>query len=200
MLNEDVPNSDGDSPGGFQHEPMRPVPAGDAESEIPRPKAVDHAFQASLASTAIASLATIFTLLFDQAWLDKFAHQMLTDAGRQITDQDLATALAVARFSLGFGILLFAAVFVLFALKMRAGRNWARLLLAVFAALGVMNFLTAVVNTGAALDLMWSLAEVAFAVTAVVYMFRPESTAYFLEHRKRRLARRGGPGSPGGRP
>jgi hypothetical protein len=177
--------------GGFQFEPMQPV-QGEGVAEIPRPKAVDNAFRASLASTAIASVATVVTVLFDQVWLDRFARQMLQDSGRRVTDQDLATGVAIARVSLGLGVLLFAALFVLFALKMRQGRGWARLLITVFAVVGAFNFLTAVASTGAALSLMWSLADVAFAITAVVYMFRPESTAFFAEHRKRRLARRGG--------
>jgi cellobiose-specific phosphotransferase system component IIC len=191
MLNEGVSNPDGGFPNGFQHEPMRPVQDASAQ-EIPRPKAVDNAFRASLASTAIASVSTVVTVLFDQAWLDQFARQMLKDSGRPVTDADLATGMAVARVSLGLGVLLFAALFVLFALKMRQGRGWARILLTMFAVLGAVNFLSAVASTGAALSLMWSLADVAFSITAVVYMFRPESAAYFLEHRKRRLARRGG--------
>jgi hypothetical protein len=53
-----------------------------------------------------------------------------------------------------------------------------------------MTFLTAVASSGAELSLMWSLAEVAFGVTAVVYMFRPESTKYFVETKQRRLRAR----------
>jgi hypothetical protein len=79
---------------------------------------------------------------------------------------------------------------VLFAVKMRAGRNWARILLTIYAALGVMSFLSGVASSGPELGLMWSLADVAFAVTAVVYMFRPESTKYFLETKERRLRAR----------
>jgi hypothetical protein len=187
MLNEDVSNPDG----SFSHEPMRPVPEGTAD-EITRPKAVDNAFWASIASTTIATVATIVTVLFDQAWLDRFARAMLADTGRPETDAEVASAISVARVSLGLGIALFAALFVLFAVKMRAGRGWARIVLSAFAVLGAMNFLSAAVSSGAALGLMWSLAEVAFSITAVIYMFRPESTAFFLEHRKRRLARRGG--------
>ncbi|HEV7648227.1 MAG TPA: hypothetical protein VGP26_08705 [Actinophytocola sp.] len=187
-----MPNPDGGfQDRGFQHEPMRPVQEGSAP-EIPRPKAVDNAFLASLASTTIASAATVVTVLFDQAWLDQFARQMVEDSGRRVTDEDLATGMSIARVSLGLGVLLFAALFVLFALKMRQGRSWARILLTMFAVLGAFNFLTAVASTGAALSLMWSLADVAFSITAVVYMFRRESTAFFVEHRKRRLARRGG--------
>ncbi len=177
--------------GPVRHEPMPPVLPGEAHAAIERPKAVDNAFWASIASTAIASVATIVTVLLDSVWLERFARAMLADSGRRATAADLATTISVARVSLGFGVALFAAIFVLFAVKMRAGRGWARILLTVFAALGVLNFLSAVASTGAALSLMWSLAEIAFSVTSVLYMFRPESSKYFLEHRKRRLARRG---------
>lgn len=191
MLNEGVSNTDGGSPGGFQHEPMRPVSEGEVDP-IPRPKAIDNAFHASLASTAIASVGMLATMLFDQVELNRLARQMLANAGQRVTEADLATMIAIAKVSIGFGALLFAALFVLFALKMRAGRGWARMLLIVYAVVGALSFLAAMASTGAALSLMWRLAEVAFSVTAVVYMFRPESVTYFLEHRKRRLARRGG--------
>jgi hypothetical protein len=187
MLNEDVSNPDG----GFSPEPMRPIQDGGAAAEIPRPKAVDSAFQASLVSTAIASVATVVNVILDREWLNRFARQVIEDSGRRVTDADLASALAIAKVSLGLGVVMFAALFVLFAMKMRAGRGWARILLAVFAVAGAVNFLSAVASTGADLELMWSLAEIAFSITAVVYMFRPESTKFFAEHRKRRLARRG---------
>jgi hypothetical protein len=184
-----VSNPDPNPGRGFQPEPMRPVQDGGTGAEIPRPRAVDLAFRASLASSVIAAMATVVTVLLDRDWLGRFARQLTEDSGRQF---DLETAISIAKVSIGFAVVLVLGLFLLFALRMRAGRSWARALLTMFAALGVMNFLLAVADTGAELELMWNLAEVAFAVTAVVYMFRPESTAYFTEHRKRRLARRGG--------
>jgi hypothetical protein len=194
MLNEPVSNPhdgspDGNGP-GFTPDPMPPLSEGGG-GEIPRPKAIDNAFQASLAGTAIASVATVITVLLDREWLDRLVRQVIEDTGQ--AGMEVADARTMVQVSLGLGIVLFAALFVLFALKMRAGRNWARLLLTAFAAVGTINFLSAVGSTGADLELMWSLAEVAFAVTAVIYMFRPESTAYFTEHRKRRLSRRNRP-------
>jgi hypothetical protein len=91
---------------------------------------------------------------------------------------------------LGFSIAIFAGLMLLFAFKMRAGRNWARILLTAYTAVGAWSFLSAMASSGPALELMWSLAEVAFGVTAVVYMFRPESTKYFAEHKQRRLQAR----------
>lgn len=162
-------------------------PAG--ERPIERPKAVDSAFQASLASVAVSALGTVFTLLIDKPTLTRMINDML--AGLPAEQRGNLTATVGAfQVILGFSIAIFAGLFVLFAVKMRAGRNWARVLLSVYTAVGVLSFLTAVGSSGAELELMWSLAEVAFGVTAVVYMFRPESTAYFAEHKRRRLQAR----------
>lgn len=169
-------------------EPPETPPAG----EVPRPRSVDTAFQSSLAGTAVATVATVVTLMLDKEWLTHEVRDALTSAGMPDGDADVARMVPTFQVMLGFGIAVFAGLFLLFAMKMRAGRNWARGLLTAYACLGVVNFLTAVASVGAAMELMWSLAEVAFSVTAVVYMFRPESTKYFAEHRKRRLARRGG--------
>lgn len=186
MLNEGVANPDERD---FAPGPMPPVDGG--AGGIPRPKAIGSALQASLVSTAIASVATVVGVLLDREWLDRLVRQVLEDAGQRNGPAEVADATLMTQVFLGLGIVLFAALFVLFAVKMWAGRNWARVVLTAFAVLGVLNFLSAVASTGADLNLMWSLAEVAFAVTAVIYMFRPESTAYFAAHKKRRLARRG---------
>lgn len=196
MLNEGVSNPRED---GFSPEPMPPVQdgglggghGGGLGGGIPRPKAIDNAFQASLASTAISMVATVVTVLLDRQWLERLVRQVLEDANQPAGDAEVANAIGTMQVMLAIGILLFAVLFVLFAVKMRAGRNWARMVLTVFAAIGLINFLSSVASSGAALELMWSLADVAFSVTAVIYLFRPESSAYFAEHKKRQLARRG---------
>ncbi len=187
MFNEDVSNP-GDGPlRGFQYEPRGPVQDGGGDPAVARPKAIDDAFRASLAGTVIGGVGMVVTVRLDQ-----LARQLLENNGWPDTAENLAAGAALAKVSLGLGVALYVALFVLFAVKMRAGRNWARMVLTAVAILSAVSFLSAVASTGAALDLMWNLAAVAFSVTAVVYLFRPESTAYFAEHRKRRLARRGG--------
>jgi hypothetical protein len=166
---------------------MPPPPPGDGP--IVRPKAVDSAFQASLASVAVSALGTVFTLLLDKVTLTRMINDMLSGLP---ADQrgNLTATVGAFQVILGISIAVFAGLFVLFATKMRAGRNWARILLTIYTAVGVWSFLLAVGSSGAELELMWSLAEVAFGVTAVVYMFRRESTAYFAEHKRRRLQAR----------
>jgi hypothetical protein len=166
---------------------MKPV-----DDPITRPKAIDSAFQAVLASVAISAVATVVTVMLDTAQLTS----MITPALESLPpDQRLSTSAMIAAFRviLGFSIVVFAGLFVLFAVKMRAGRNWARILLTIYTAFGAFGFLTSMASAGPDLELMWSLAEVAFGVTAVVYMFRPESTKYFTEHRERRMRARQGP-------
>jgi hypothetical protein len=159
------------------------------DDPIIRPKAVDSAFQAVLASVAISAVATVVNVLLDRALLTRWVTETLDTLP---PEQRLSpsTMVGVMQVLLGVSIAIFAGLFVLFALKMRAGRNWARILLAAYTLFGVWNFLGSIASVGAELELMWSLAEVAFGVTAVVYMFRPESTKYFTEHKQRRLRAR----------
>lgn len=190
MFNGGVSNPQDETP---RYPAAPPIRDGDT-GEVPRPKAVDTAFQASLTGAVIGAAATVFTVLLDREWLVALTRETLAGAGLPDGERDVDAAIGTFQAAMVFGILTFLALSLLFAVKMRAGRNWARILITTLAAVGVVTFLNAMAASGAELQLIWTLAEVAFAVTAVVYMFRPESNAYFLEHRKRRLARRGGGG------
>jgi hypothetical protein len=159
------------------------------DEPIIRPKAVDSAFQAVLASVGISALGTVVTVLLDRALLTRWVTETLDSLP---PEQRLSVGAAVGGMQvlLAVSILIFAGLFVLFAVKMRAGRNWARILITAYTTVGAWRFLTSMVSSGAELSLIWSLAEVAFGVTAVVYMFRPESTKYFAQHKERRLRTR----------
>jgi hypothetical protein len=189
MLNGDVSNPYED---GLRPEPAPPVRDDPGGMRIPRPKAVDTAFQASIAGAVIGAVATVLTLVLNREMMVVLVRDTLRGAGLPDGEQEVAAALGTFRLAMAFGVAVFLGLSLLFALKMRAGRNWARMVITVLAFIGVVRFLNAMAASGAELGLIWSLAEVAFAVTAVVFMFRPESTAYFAEHRKRRLAGRGG--------
>jgi hypothetical protein len=171
-----------------------PPPLPPSEGPIARPKAVDSAFQAVLASIAISALGTVFTVLLDTALLTQMVRDMIADMPPGSADapgaMSVSGTVGAFRVILGFSIVIFAGLMLLFAVKMRAGRNWARILLTAYTGVGAWSFLSAMASSGAELELMWSLADVAFGVTAVVYMFRPESTKYFAEHKQRRLQAR----------
>ncbi len=167
-----------------------PPPLSPSDGPITRPKAVDSAFHAVLASIAISSLGTVFTVLLDKTQLTAMVNDMMADLPQGEGGMSVSSTVGAFQVLLGFSIAIFAGLMLLFAIKMRTGRNWARIVLTVYTGVGVWSFLTAMASVGAELGLMWSLAEVAFGVTAVVYMFRPESTRYFAEHKQRRLQAR----------
>jgi len=153
-----------------------------------RPKAIDTAFQASLASTVIGAVSAIFTFLLDGQFVTDMARQVMESPGADqgFTEEQLVN---VYRISMVIGIGVFVGLNLLFTYKMRAGRNWARIVLTAFAVIGALSFLSAMASAGAELELMWSLAQAAFGITAVVYMYRKESNAYFLAYKQRRLRR-----------
>jgi hypothetical protein len=167
--------------------PMSPPPA----NELPaaRPKAIDSAFQAIIVGLVISTVASVFLILLDKPMLTSMVTEIMADVPQ---DQRASVPSMVRAFQalVGISIAIFAGLFLLFAMKMRAGRNWARLVLTIYVATNAISFLTSMASTGADLVLMWSLAEVAFGVTAVVYMFRQESTKYFADYKERRLRAR----------
>ncbi|MGB3437466.1 MAG: hypothetical protein WBA97_01830 [Actinophytocola sp.] len=166
-----------------------PPPLPPSDGPIVRPKAVESAYHAVLASIVISALGTVFTVLLDKALLTSMVREMMAGLPE---DQRGNVSGTVGAFQviLGFSIAIFAGLMLLFAVKMRTGRNWARIVLTAYTGVGVWSFLSAMASSGAELELMWSLADVAFGVTAVVYMFRPESTRYFAEYKQRRLRAR----------
>jgi hypothetical protein len=165
--------------------PQQPAPPHQAES-LTRPKAVDTAFRLALAGIVFGAIGMVVTTLFDRERIVSLVRETLDRAGDPFTEADVVRLIGTFRVAGGVGIAIFAGLLLLVAFKMRAGRNWARLLLTVFAMLELVNFLSEVVADGAQRDLIWSLAGVAFTVTAVIYLFRPDSVKYFTEAKKRR--------------
>jgi len=185
-----VSNPNEDRPPAYERPAYEPAPAlpNSEDGPLVRPKAIDSAFQASLVSTAIGAISAVFTFLLDRQFVVDMARQVMESPGADqgFTEEQLIN---VYRFSMIIGIGVFVGLNLLFTYKMRAGRNWARLVLTIFTAIGALSFLSAMSSSGADLELMWSLAQTAFGVTAVVYMYRKESSAYFLAYKQRRMRR-----------
>jgi hypothetical protein len=78
-----------------------------------------------------------------------------------------------------FALGVVAVLMILFAWRMRSGRNWARMLLAVLAVFGLLTQASAVGFTD------WvALVSVAITATGLVYMFVPPANEYFRSFRK----------------
>jgi uncharacterized membrane protein YhaH (DUF805 family) len=93
-----------------------------------------------------------------------------------------AVALGAAIGGAVLGGLIAVAFFVLtlvFAAKMRNGRNWARIVLLVFAVLHVLGLLGLAAGNTPALSAVVSLVVTIAAVAAAILSFLPESNAWF---------------------
>jgi len=151
-----------------------------------RPKAIDTAFQFAIAGIVFGAIGTVVTTLADHEQIVRLIRSTLTRSGEPFTETDVVNLIGPFRIGGGLAVAMVAGLVLLVAFKMRAGRNWARLLLTLFTLLDMVSFLGAVTASGAALSFIWSLAGVAFAVAAVIYLFRPESMTFFAETKKRR--------------
>lgn len=134
----------------------------------------------------LGAIGAVVTMLVEHEQLAQLIRGALTRSGEPFTENDVVNLIGPFRIGGGLVVAVVSGLILLVAFKMRAGRNWARVLLTLFTLLDMVNFLGAVSESGVALDFIWSLAGVAFAVAAVIYLFRPESMTFFAESKKRR--------------
>jgi len=79
----------------------------------------------------------------------------------------------------GLVAIAFAVLTIVFAAKMRKGRNWARIVLLVFAALHVLGLIGLIAGTTPVLSAVISLLVAITAAIAAILSFLPESSAWF---------------------
>lgn len=111
-------------------EPMR--------QSLTPPKEIVAAFWCFMVGAAITALGGVLVLTQRQEILDA---TRAANAARGLSDDAIQSAVS---FVVGAAVvlaLLFAALYVLFAFKLRAGRNWARILLTIVAALSLLSLL-----------------------------------------------------------
>lgn len=146
------------------------------KAKPPVPKEVNIAFGVWVLTALAGSVLQLLNL--DP--LVKVYQQQLASSGQVdvLSDGDLRTAAII-------GIVAAGLLGLLFAWKMRAGRNWARILLAVPAVFGLMLQASSVGFS----DVL-TLAEVLVTATGLVFMFVPQSNAYFRQFRRPPVVRR----------
>jgi hypothetical protein len=174
-----------------------PSYAGGAGPAAPpaRPTSVTLAFFAWLLMTALSLISLLFVLtspIWDQA----------VTAGLQTVDTngvriDASTLVNTAKITSVIGFLIGAALYLLFAFKMRAGRNWARVVLTVIGVLGVLSavlptYRSVTVNGTTYVVQNYGIHWISLAllVAALVLMFLPASNAYFAASKAYRQTHR----------
>ncbi len=142
----------------------------DQATAPPRPRTIEGAFWAFIVAPVIGLIGGLLIL----GNRDKIA-TTLRDANRQrggtLTDAQIDQTVNVTMITAVVIAVLIAALYLLFAFKLRAGRNWARIVLTVLAGLQLISVLTGESTIG-------SYLAVLAAVVGVVLSFTGPSNAY----------------------
>ncbi len=175
----------GPVPAGFAGYPM-PMPEIHGGFAPPRPAALTVAFWCWLAGTLLVVVLLPAVFLTD---VDAFAedlYQRSLNTPDPNTREEAAIGATLTPVLFGFGFAVPAVLFVIAAFKMRAGRHWARVLLAVLGAFAVLFGLFMVIGftSGAlayvnwVLGTVWALVFLASVMLGIVAMFLPPSNDY----------------------
>ncbi len=171
------------APGGYPGYP--------GKAELPpaptRPNTVDLAFWCWMVTAALA-LFGVFLSLMSPTW-----DQALEAAGGDSNAQNIVTT---AKIIAVVAAVIFVAVYALFAFKMRAGRNWARIVLTIFGALSLLTTFGTTTRTVVVNGRTFEVASTAWlgylsalvALAGIVLMFLPASNKFFADYRARKLA------------
>jgi hypothetical protein len=143
-----------------------------------RPVDVTKAFVLWLASVAVSLVGQLLAYPAASGMVREAVARGAESSGTPIPAADLET---IIRVGLAVGVALIvvlSAVWVLVGFKLRAGRNWARVLITVVTVLGVISML-ATADGFSSLAAILALGQNLLAIAVVVYVYRPESSAYF---------------------
>lgn len=158
----------------------------------PPPGSVNGAFFIYLIAAAISLVGIVLTFtsdIWDRALRENA--DMVSSTG--MTTEELINVTKTVSIVVG---VLFVGLYLLFAFKMRAGRNWARIVLTVLSALSVVSLFSATASvkindqtytSGSNQVTGWIGAVI--SVLAIVLMFLPASNEYFARTKAERAAR-----------
>jgi len=158
-----------------------------------RPNTVTYAFWCWILTT-VASLVSLIITLTSSVWTDA-VNAGVRQSGQSI-NIDVQSLVNTVKIISVFAFLVFAAVYLLFAFKMRAGRNWARIVLTVFGALTLLSAFTPTTSSVTVNNQVYSSNSGPTWVTAVlvlagiVLMYVGQSNKFFADSKARRLGQR----------
>lgn len=148
-----------------------------------RPKSVDNAFNLWLVIIGLAVVGLIIGLTVGSDDYLQAARDAL--AGQNKTEDEIKDYANAAKVFSAIIAIVFVALYLLFAYKMRAGRNWARITLTVLGGLNVVSVLFSFRNAGG-LGIVIGLIEAVVILAAIYMMFRPDANQYFAAGKVRR--------------
>ncbi|PVU83197.1 hypothetical protein DDP54_09520 [Cellulomonas sp. WB94] len=168
-------------PGGF---PSAPQPGGfpsaapaawDAPAfQGPPPSTVVNAFRLILVQAALG-LVNIVVALFTADAIKEQVLKANPSFDQSLVDTTVAVAMGTAVVFGVIGIV----VWTLLAFKVRAGKNWARIVTFVFAGLGLLSGLASFVQPASAISHVLALVALAIDIALIVLLTRGPSAEYF---------------------
>lgn len=159
-------------PGG-----LGPMP-GDNDTQtrtVVAPPDVQNAFRLWQVAIVIGVLGVVAGLVFTDR--DALIRKAM-DSNATLTHDQASTAITVALIVGAVIALVILGLELLFVFKMRAGRNWARILLTVLGVLGILSGLYGL-TVGFTLGSVLNLISIVVVIAAIVFMFKPAARAYF---------------------
>ncbi|MGW7536763.1 hypothetical protein [Amycolatopsis sp. NPDC054798] len=158
--------------------PAYPSPSsGTPADRPPRPAAITGAFWAFVAAMLVGVAAAVFLFFSRDAVADAMRRANAQNATR-LTDAQIDQAVTIGVVAGAVLAIAFSLLHLLFAFKLRAGRNWARIVLTVLTALQVVSLL-------AGRTTVVGYVSAAFAVLGVVLSFLPEASQYIAAAKAR---------------
>ena len=159
-------------PGSY---PSMAPPAWEAPAvQGPPPSTVVNAFKLILVQVAL-SLVNIVVALLTTNTIREQVRTSSPALDQSMVDAAVGVAIAVA---VVFGLISIG-VWILLAFKVRAGKNWARIVTFVFAGLGLLSGLASFAQPGSAFSHIVLLLAVAIDIALIVLLTRGPSAEYF---------------------
>ncbi len=182
-------------PGGYPPPPSYPGAGGTGYGayggalppEPVRPQTVTFAFWCWLA-TAVVSIIGLVLTLTSPIW-DLAVQAGTRQQGVNLQGVSVEGVVTTAKIFVAVVALVFVGVYLLFAFKMNAGRNWARIVLTVFGALTLLSAFTPTSRTVTVNSQVFNVdsgawagyVTAALAVAGIVLMFLAPSNKFFTE-------------------
>lgn len=156
-------------------DPLFPAPKYDGPDQQPKPKpAVPKEINIAFAVWVFSAVVSAIMQAVDA---DLFVEQFMRQSANQPSAQQLPPSTIKTMFY--FALVAVGLLMLLFAWKMRSGKNWARILLTVLAVFGLLTQASAV-----GMSSVLGVISVVITATGLVFMYMPPSNAYFASFRK----------------
>ncbi len=144
---------------------------------VAAPDDVQKSFMLWLVSIGIGVLGAIVGIAF--ADRDKAIDEAMKNGSDLTRDQasSLVNGILVGTVVI---VLIILALELFFVFKMRAGKNWARIVLTVLGVLGILSALYGL-TAGLTFGVLLNLISMLVVIAAIVFMFKPAASAYFSQ-------------------